>query len=172
MQRVWTRTPSAISLPKDPSLNDHYPCQGKRAVRRGPAPLQAHHRKAGSSDRTARPRVLREAHCRTQAQEGRGRQASLQARSQHAAAQEALLKEFRGALELVSCGSARKRRHRSRKPVRDAAAGFFHFRSDYSVFKNGSESPTMTLKQRISDDMKTAMRAKEADRLLAIRNLM
>jgi uncharacterized protein YqeY len=30
----------------------------------------------------------------------------------------------------------------------------------------------MTLKQRISDDMKTAMRAKEADRLLAIRNLM
>ena len=30
----------------------------------------------------------------------------------------------------------------------------------------------MTLKQRISDDMKTAMRAKQADRLLAIRNLM
>ena len=30
----------------------------------------------------------------------------------------------------------------------------------------------MTLKQRITDDMKTAMRAKEADRLLAIRNLM
>jgi uncharacterized protein YqeY len=30
----------------------------------------------------------------------------------------------------------------------------------------------MTLKQRISDDMKTAMRAKEADRLLAIRNLL
>ena len=30
----------------------------------------------------------------------------------------------------------------------------------------------MTLKQRISDDMKAAMRAKEADRLLAIRNLM
>ena len=28
------------------------------------------------------------------------------------------------------------------------------------------------LKQRISDDMKSAMRAKEADRLLAIRNLM
>ena len=30
----------------------------------------------------------------------------------------------------------------------------------------------MTLKQRISDDMKAAMRAKQADRLLAIRNLM
>ena len=30
----------------------------------------------------------------------------------------------------------------------------------------------MTLKQRITDDMKNAMRAKEADRLLAIRNLM
>ena len=30
----------------------------------------------------------------------------------------------------------------------------------------------MSLKQRISDDMKAAMRAKEADRLLAIRNLM
>ena len=30
----------------------------------------------------------------------------------------------------------------------------------------------MNLKQRISDDMKTAMRAKDADRLLAIRNLM
>jgi hypothetical protein len=30
----------------------------------------------------------------------------------------------------------------------------------------------MSLKQRISDDMKAAMRAKDADRLLAIRNLM
>src|SRR6185312_13133762 len=30
----------------------------------------------------------------------------------------------------------------------------------------------MSLKQRISDDMKSAMRAKDADRLLAIRNLM
>ena len=30
----------------------------------------------------------------------------------------------------------------------------------------------MTLKQRITDDMKTAMCAKDADRLLAIRNLM
>ncbi len=30
----------------------------------------------------------------------------------------------------------------------------------------------MTLKQRINDDMKAAMRAKEADRLLAIRNLL
>ncbi len=30
----------------------------------------------------------------------------------------------------------------------------------------------MTLKQRISDDMKAAMRAKQPDRLLAIRNLM
>jgi len=30
----------------------------------------------------------------------------------------------------------------------------------------------MTLKERISDDMKAAMRAKDADRLLAIRNLM
>ena len=30
----------------------------------------------------------------------------------------------------------------------------------------------MTLKQRITDDMKTAMRARDADRLLAIRNLM
>jgi len=35
-----------------------------------------------------------------------------------------------------------------------------------------TERIAMTLKQRISDDMKTAMRAKEADRLLAIRNLM
>src|ERR1700712_3002896 len=30
----------------------------------------------------------------------------------------------------------------------------------------------MTLKEKITEDMKTAMRAKEADRLLAIRNLM
>ncbi len=30
----------------------------------------------------------------------------------------------------------------------------------------------MTLKERITEDMKTAMRAKEADRLLAIRNLL
>jgi small subunit ribosomal protein S21 len=37
------------------------------------------------------PRVLREAHRRTQAQEGCRREAPLQARSQHAAAEEALL---------------------------------------------------------------------------------
>ena len=30
----------------------------------------------------------------------------------------------------------------------------------------------MTLKERITEDMKTAMRAKDADRLLAIRNLL
>lgn len=38
-----------------------------------------------------RAREFYEAHCRTQAQEGCRRQASLQARSQHAAAQEAVL---------------------------------------------------------------------------------
>src|ERR1700743_1692654 len=91
MQRVWTRTPSAIPPPKDSSKNDDHPCQGKLAVRRGPAPLQAHHRKAGSADRTARTRVLRDADRGANAQEGRGRQAPLQARSQHAAAEEALL---------------------------------------------------------------------------------
>src|SRR5579862_5879487 len=130
MQRVWTRTPSAISLPKDPSLNDHYPCQGKRAVRRGPAPLQAHHRKAGSSDRTARTRVLREADCRAQAQEGRGRQAPLQARSQHAAAEEALL---RVSTELSSSFPPHRRASlaptpAAGKPVRDAVTGFVVFR--------------------------------------------
>src|ERR1700743_3515422 len=120
MQRVWARTPSAISLPKDSSKHDDHPCQGKRAVRRGPAPLQAHHRKAGSADRTARARVLREAHCRTQAQEGRGRQAPLQARSQHAAAQEALLKSF---AELSSSFPADRRASvasEAEKPARDA----------------------------------------------------
>ena len=43
-------------------VNDHHSCKRKRAVRRGSAPLQAHHRKAGLAHRAARPRVLREAH--------------------------------------------------------------------------------------------------------------
>src|SRR5664279_5081967 len=74
-----------------PAFNDYCSRQGKRAVRRCPPPLQAHHREARPLDRSARARVLREANGRAQAQEGRSRQAPLQAGAQHAAAEEALL---------------------------------------------------------------------------------
>src|SRR5687768_12691 len=42
--------------------------QGKRAFRSSDAPLQTHHRKNRSADRAARPRVLRKADFRAQAQ--------------------------------------------------------------------------------------------------------
>src|SRR6185437_8870026 len=146
--------------------------------RRGPAPLQAHHREAGSADRTPRPRVLREADRRTQAQEGSRRQAPLQARSQHAAAQEALL---RVSGELSSSFPPDRRLAApdgSRKPARDAVAGFcLSWRlqaadclgqpprvarglaperpsaaaAPSSIYR--SRKSAMSLKQRISDDM-------------------
>src|SRR5262249_49184377 len=158
---------------KDSSLHDHHPSQGKRAVRRGTAPLQAHHRKAGSADRTARTRVLRKADRRAQAQEGCGRQAPLQARSQHAAAQEALLRVSRE--PSTSFPSARRP---GAEPKPKACTGR---RSRLSSFQasparrwatapddDQQQGTPMSLKQRINDDMKAAMRAKEADRLLAI----
>src|SRR5215472_64010 len=63
----------------------------KRTVRGGSAPLQADDRKNRPAYRAARPRVLREAHRRAQAQARRCRQAPLQAFAQPAASSEALL---------------------------------------------------------------------------------
>ena len=63
----------------------------KRALRGRASPLQAHHRKDRPSDRASRPRVLRKADRRAQAQEGRGREAPLQAPAQPAAAAQAVL---------------------------------------------------------------------------------
>jgi uncharacterized protein len=48
------------------------------------------------------------------------------------------------------------------KPARDAAAGFVVFQ----------EWKQMTLKERITEDMKDAMRAKQTDRLLTVRMLL
>src|SRR5689334_4051561 len=63
----------------------------KRALRGRTAPLQAHDRKDRAPDRASRPRVLRKADIRAQAQESSGDQAPLQAAPQPAVAAEALL---------------------------------------------------------------------------------
>jgi len=52
--------------------------------------------------------------------------------------------------------------------VQDAATGFFNFRTQ----KPFIEDPSMSLKDRITEDMKAAMRAKEADKLTTIRMLL
>jgi DNA-binding response OmpR family regulator len=67
------------------------PRQGKRALRGGPAPLQAHRREDGPPHRAARPGVLREADPGAETQARRGDQASLQAAPQPDAPAEALL---------------------------------------------------------------------------------
>src|SRR5256885_5066374 len=97
--------------------------QGKRAVRGGDAPLQAHRGEDRPAHRAARPRVLREADRRAQTQARRRRKAPPQASAQPDAAAEALL-------------------------------------------------ASISLKQQITEDMKAAMRAKDAARLSAIRLLL
>src|SRR5690242_9839318 len=66
------------------------PRSRKRALRGRASPLQAHDRKDGPPDRASRPRVLRKADVRTQAEKGGRHQAPLQAAAQPAAAAEAL----------------------------------------------------------------------------------
>src|SRR2546430_16664379 len=97
--------------------------QGKRAVRGGDAPLQAHRGEDRPAHRAARPRVLREADRRAQTQARRRRKAPPQASAQPDAAAEALL-------------------------------------------------ASISLKQPITEDMKAAMRARDAARLSAIRLLL
>jgi len=94
-----------------------------------------------------RPRVLREAHRRAQAQEGRRRQAPPQARAQHAAAQEAVLIGFFLATLQRLAGDAQR------------------------AFLLSAITIAMTLKDQITEDMKTAMRAKDSARLGTIRLL-
>src|SRR5690349_10024482 len=65
--------------------------QGKRAVRSGDAPLQAHGGEDRSPDRASLPRVLREADRRAQAQARRRGEAPSQAPAQPDAAAEAVL---------------------------------------------------------------------------------
>src|SRR5690606_41278044 len=67
------------------------PPQGKRALRRRASAFQAHDRENRAPDRVARPRVLREAYRRAQAQEGGRGEAPLQASAQPDAAQEEVL---------------------------------------------------------------------------------
>src|SRR5256885_3304257 len=97
--------------------------QGKRAVRGGDAPLQAHRGEDRPTHRAARPRVLRKADRRAQTQARRRRKAPPQASAQPDAAAEALL-------------------------------------------------ASISLKQQITEDMKAAMRARDAARLSAIRLLL
>src|SRR5206468_12076191 len=97
------------------------------------------------SHRTSRARVLRKAHRRTQAQARGGRQASLQAPAQPAAAAQALLTTHSTAVQAARGEGIRP-----------------------SLFP---ESP-MTLKTQITEDMKTAMRAKDTARLSTIRLLL
>src|SRR5688500_7286627 len=65
--------------------------QGKRAVRSGDAPLQAHRRENRAADRAALPGVLREADRRAQAQARCRREAPPQASAQPDAPRQALL---------------------------------------------------------------------------------
>src|SRR4030095_6111783 len=106
-------------------------CPRKRALRGRASSFQAHHRKDRAPDRIARPRVLRKADRRAQAQEGRRGEASLQAHPQPAAAAEAVLRREEGRTE-------------------GRAIAPFCF-----------SGPIMTLKNRITEDMKTAMRAQD-----------
>src|SRR5678809_1579055 len=101
-------------------LDANSPREGKRAVRGGDAPLQAHRGEDRPPHRAPFPRVLRKAHRRAQAQAGRGREAAPQASAQPDASAEAVL----------------------------------------------------SLKSKITEDMKAAMRAKESARLSTIRLLL
>src|SRR3954471_1846132 len=90
------RTSIRLILIQFAPLTSRGPCadsksQGKRAVRSGDAPLQAHRREDRSSHGAALPRVLREADRRAQAQARRRRQASPQASAQPDASAEAVL---------------------------------------------------------------------------------
>src|SRR5262245_16634880 len=111
----------------------------KRVFRCRPAALQARLRESGSPDRAAAARILREAHAGTETQEGRGREAPHEAR--HPRCQR-WPRRPSGALLLT------------RHPVPNEPS--FPFTS-------------MSLKDRITEDMKAAMRAKESERLGTIR---
>src|SRR5262249_19798137 len=84
--KVTQNTPS-----KDPKAHAQCSRTRKRALRSGAAPLQAHDRKNRPVDRAARPRVLREADRRAQAQARGGGQAALQAPAQSTTSAEAVL---------------------------------------------------------------------------------
>src|SRR6266576_1460730 len=130
-------------LPKGIVTDAQRSCPRKRAVRSSASPLQADDRENGPAHRASRPGVLRKADLRAQAQAGRGGQAPLQAPAQPTAAAEALL--------------ARARHGQSK----GEAIRPFCF-----------ERHAMSLKTRITDDMKDAMRAKAAARLSTIRLLL
>src|ERR1035438_3334464 len=140
----------AFPQPTRTNRNARYSSQGKRAFRGRHPPLQAHHREGRHPHRTARPRVLREAHLRAQAQACRRRQAPPQAYPQPDPAAEALL-------------SSPPAEFLPKPPHGEHAGGF-------GVFASGETA--MSLKIRIVDDMKTAMKARETARLGAIRLLM
>src|SRR5262245_28262009 len=112
--------------------------QGKRALRSGDAPLQAHRGEDGPAHRAARPRVRREADHGEEAQARRRGEAPPQAPAQPDAAAEDVL-------------------GLSGPDPTPRSAGAFCF---------------MSLKNRITEDMKGAMRAKEAARLSTIRLLL
>src|SRR5689334_1956476 len=135
----------ATLIPAQPHA--HRPSQGKRALRRGPAPLQASRRENRPPHRASRARVLREADRRAQAQARRGRQAPLQAHARADAPAEALL-DARGSTHL---------QRRARHPARLAAV---------------ISGAPMPLREQITEDMKSAMKAREAERLGALRLLL
>src|SRR5688572_3717718 len=81
----------ALFGPEKSTRNANSTREGKRAVRGGDAPLQAHRGKNRPADRAPLPRVLREADRRTQAQACRRCEAPPQAPAQPDAAGEAVL---------------------------------------------------------------------------------
>src|SRR5215831_3391419 len=129
-----------------PSATHAYrPSQGKRALRRGSPPLQARGRKDRAPHRASRPRVLREAHRRAQAQARRGREAPLQAHARADAAAQAVL----GARSRIPCGEP--------GPAPRSPRSF---------------GGPMPLRDQLNEDIKSAMKAREAERLAALRLML
>src|SRR4051812_8027090 len=130
----------------------HRSSQGKRALRRGPAPLQASRRENRPTYRASRSRVLREAHCRAQAQARRGGEAPLQAHARADAPAEALLKGWR------STHLQRRARHRARLAAvvlgQTQVLGIAWF-----WVCPGFRGATMPLRDQVNEDMKAAMKA-------------
>src|SRR4029079_15387337 len=120
--------------------------QGKRAVRRRTAPLQARGREDRPPHRASRPRGLRKAHRRAQAQARCRRDAPLQAHARADAAPEALL-----SVAFRNFASGEPGSSPARRVVLEMA---------------------MALREKLNEDIKTAMKAREQDKLGALRLML
>src|SRR5437868_11759161 len=133
-------------FPSAPCLYAPDSSQGKRAFRRRPAPLQARGREDRPPHRATRPRVLRKTHRRAQAQARRRCKAPLQAYARADAAPETVL--------------------RSQPPNIGGEPGALP-RSPRLLWRY-----PMALREKLNEDIKTAMKAREQERLAALRLML